>query len=74
MPLKKGKMNAEQRIKELLTVKDQTPDPLRMQNELMGIVDAYTSKKKLRDDLTLIQLAVDEKAMYVAKAEGDQSR
>ncbi len=74
MPLKKGKMNAEQRIKELLTVKEQTPDPLRMQNELMGIVDAYTSKKKLRDDLTLIQLAVDEKAMYVAKAEGDQSR
>ena len=42
-----------------------------MQNELMGIVDAYTSKKKLKDDLTLIQLAVDERAMYVAKVEGD---
>lgn len=71
IPLKNKKMTAEQRINELLKNKGVSVDPLQMQNELMGIVDAYTSKKKLKDDLTLIQLAVDERAMYVAKVEGD---
>jgi serine phosphatase RsbU (regulator of sigma subunit) len=70
-PLKKKNLTTEQHIKELLKAKGLSPEPLQMQNELMGIVDAYTSKKKLKDDLTLIQVAVDEKAMYVAKVEGD---
>ncbi|MBM4303813.1 MAG: hypothetical protein FJ112_05750 [Deltaproteobacteria bacterium] len=69
-PLKKKNLTTEQHIKELLKTKGLSPEPLQMQNELMGIVDAYKSKKKLKDDLTLIQLAVDEKAIYVAKAEG----
>ena len=68
VPLKAKKQSAEERVKRLLEAKGTSPDPLQIQNELMGIVDAYTSKKKLKDDLTLIQLAVDEKAMYIAKA------
>ncbi len=70
-PLKKKKMLCEERILELLKKREPSPEPLDVQNELMGVIDEYTAKKKLKDDLTLIHLAVDERAMYVAKAEGD---
>ena len=70
-PLKKGNLSGEDRILSLLKKGKKRPDPLGTQNELMGLVDEYTSRKKLKDDLTLIQLAVDERAIYVAKAEGD---
>jgi serine phosphatase RsbU (regulator of sigma subunit) len=70
-PIKKRSMSGEERIVELLKSRGNSPEPLSMQNELMGLIDEYTSKKKLKDDVTLIQLAVDERAMYVAKAEGD---
>ncbi len=69
LPLKKRGISGEERILSLLKMGKQSPDPLKMQNELMGVIDEYTSKRKLKDDLTLIQLAVDERAMYVAKAE-----
>lgn len=70
-PLKKGNLVAEDRILSLLKKSKKNPDPLGTQNELMGFIDEYTSRKKLKDDVTLIQLAVDERALYVAKAEGD---
>jgi serine phosphatase RsbU (regulator of sigma subunit) len=70
-PIKKRSLTGEQRIVELLKSRGNSPEPLSMQNELMGLIDEYSSKKKLKDDVTLIQLAVDERAMYVAKVEGD---
>jgi len=70
-PLKKQGYSGHERILNLLKRGKQQPDPLGTQNELMGLIDEYTSKKKLKDDVTLIQLAIDERAMYVAKAEGD---
>jgi hypothetical protein len=37
-----------------------------VQNELMGLVDRHLERQPLRDDLTLIHFAIDEKALYVA--------
>lgn len=59
-------------IIELLKKSNPSPDPLEVQNELMGIVDRYLENAELKDDVTLIHFAVSENALYLArKAESE---
>ncbi len=57
--------NAETRIREILTEKEELT-PRELQNELMGIIDRHLQKNKLKDDLTLIQLGINEQTLYLA--------
>jgi len=42
------------------------PDPQELRNELMAKIDHQLEKEPLKDDVTLIQMAVDDRAMYLA--------
>ncbi len=57
---------ARQKVRNLVAAKETSPDPLEVQNEIMGIVDAYRAHGALPDDITLIHLAVDARALYLA--------
>lgn len=52
---------------EVLKAQPRNPDPLEVRNELLALVDSYTDKTPLEDDLTLIHLAVDDRILYMAK-------
>ena len=60
--------SAEAAIVHLLRQKHLSPDPHEVRNDLMGLVDRHKSASKLTEDLTLIQLWVNEKALYVANS------
>ncbi len=57
---------AGRRLVDLAAAKELSPDPLDVQNEIMGLIDAYRSHAPLSDDITLIHLAVDARALYLA--------
>jgi serine phosphatase RsbU (regulator of sigma subunit) len=59
---------AGHRLHDLLATKDPSPDPLELQNEIMGIIDAYRAQDDLPDDITLIHLSVDARALYLASS------
>lgn len=64
--LLKGK--AGDQIREILIRHNTAPtDANALTTELMGIVDSFKAKEALKDDLTLIQLSVQEKLMYVVQ-------
>jgi serine phosphatase RsbU (regulator of sigma subunit) len=54
------------KLGDLSAAKEPSPDPLEVQNEIMGLVDACRAKGPLPDDITLIHLAVDARALYLA--------
>ena len=66
-PLKEASKNNADPISKVLEPMGETPDPLDVQNELMGIVDAYATKNELKDDLTMLNLAISARALYVAR-------
>jgi hypothetical protein len=44
-------------------------DPLFFQTELLAKIDRYQeSKSELPDDITLIQLMIDKKALYLTQS------
>lgn len=47
--------------------KDAAPDPLVIQNTIMGKLDQFTSKTPLKQDITFLHFFIDERAMYLAK-------
>ncbi len=57
--------DVEARIIQILAAKDMMT-PRELQNELMGLIDRHLLKTKLKDDLTLIQLGIHERTMYLA--------
>lgn len=65
-PMEKDSLSVEERFIEVLKSRDLSPDPLDLQNEVMALVDRYQETTKLEDDFTLLQLLIDEKALYVA--------
>lgn len=65
-PLNFGNENADAKLIEVLKAKDLSPDPLDLQNELMALVDRFVEARQLQDDITLIQLAIDERTLYLA--------
>ena len=66
-PLSQNGSTPFEEITKILKQKDPSPDPLEVQNEFMALVDKFISKKPLSDDLTLIHLAIDNRAIYVAR-------
>jgi len=42
------------------------PDPLEVQNELLALVRRFQEGKTLDDDITMLQISIDEKVFYVA--------
>ncbi len=53
-------------LPDLLAAKDPSPDPLEVQNELMGLIDSYKAHGPIPDDITLIHLTVDARVLYLA--------
>lgn len=65
-PLNFRDENADAKLIEVLKAKDLSPDPLDLQNELMALVDRFVEARQLKDDITLIQLSIDERTLYLA--------
>lgn len=63
-PLTQNSPSAFEKMAQILKEKHPTPDPLEVQNELMALIDRFTERKPLQDDLTLIHLSIDERALY----------
>src|SRR5262249_40698736 len=55
-----------QRLAEILKTIDPTADLLQTQNEILSVVDKHSETVGLPDDITLIQLFVDNQTLYVA--------
>ena len=47
---------------------DKKKDPLEIQNELMALIGRAREKKPLPDDVTIIHLAIHNRALYVAQS------
>jgi serine phosphatase RsbU (regulator of sigma subunit) len=62
----KTKRGAEVRLTEILKSKGPSPDPLEVQNDLMGIVNGLKNKHELPDDLTVIHFSINERTLYLA--------
>jgi len=63
---KSGKPTVDQII-NILKHQPTNPDPLNVKNELLALVDQWVGAHPLADDLTLIHLSIDDRAMYIAK-------
>ncbi|MEZ4752228.1 MAG: SpoIIE family protein phosphatase [Bdellovibrionota bacterium] len=50
----------------ILSGTDPIPDPQEVQNEILGKVDRHLESQALTDDITLIQILVEGRALYVA--------
>jgi serine phosphatase RsbU (regulator of sigma subunit) len=65
-PIGRGHSSAQSKILDLLKRAHPFAHPLELQNELMALIDEYVEKNALKDDLTVLHLAIDERAMYLA--------
>jgi serine phosphatase RsbU (regulator of sigma subunit) len=58
--------NSSARITSLLKEKKLGSDPQEFQNEVMALVDAHVERQPLSDDITIIEMAVHHKTLYLA--------
>lgn len=63
-PLGADPADVHDKVLEVLHSKATLSDPLQVQNEFLGRIDRFLEKSKLPDDLTLIHLLIDERALY----------
>ena len=49
-------------------IKSQGPkaNPQELQNDLMAQIDKFVSQHKLTDDVTILQMGIDDRALYMA--------
>ncbi|MBI4406280.1 MAG: SpoIIE family protein phosphatase [Deltaproteobacteria bacterium] len=66
-PLSEPNSTAHDKIVQILKSTEPAPDPLNLQNELLALVEKYTDQTNLEDDLTLIQLYIHERTLYLAQ-------
>jgi serine phosphatase RsbU (regulator of sigma subunit) len=60
--------NAFGKITQLLASSNPKADPQELQNDLMALIDRHTENEALKDDVTVIELAIHERAMYLASS------
>lgn len=65
-PLEQKGKSAKEQVVSLLKNKGKI-DPISLRNDFLGLVESYRSKRRLKDDLTFLNLSIDERAMYLAK-------
>ncbi len=53
-------------IQSLVKNQGHKADPQELQNDLMAQIDKYLSHNKLKDDVTILQMGIDDRALYVA--------
>ncbi len=65
-PLEQKGKGAREQVVSLLKNGDKR-DPISLRNDFLGMIEGYRSRKRLKDDLTFLNLSIDERAMYLAK-------
>lgn len=66
-PLTQGATTVENRMTGLLKgLAPEKDEALEIQNEVMSLVDRFLEDAPLEDDFTLIQLSIDDRALYIA--------
>jgi serine phosphatase RsbU (regulator of sigma subunit) len=63
-PLGAGPNDIQDKVLDVLHSKAALADPLQVQNEFLGRIDKFLEKSKLPDDVTLIHLLIDDRALY----------
>ncbi|MCB0417766.1 MAG: SpoIIE family protein phosphatase [Bdellovibrionales bacterium] len=61
-----GAESTKTSLASILSEADPAPDPQEIQNEILGKVDRHLEGATLKDDITLIQILVEGRALYVA--------
>lgn len=56
------------KLKDLLSLAGTLPDPNDVQNELLGHLDRHRSQGDLKDDVTVVQLSVGARALYLSRS------
>lgn len=59
---------SKKKFHDLLHAAGTTPNPADVQRELLGEVDRHKSERTLADDVTLLQLAVGARALYLSRS------
>jgi len=65
-PLEQKGKHAQEVLTSLLK-RNADGDPITLRNDFLGLIDSYRYKKRIKDDLTFLNLSIDKRTMYLAK-------